>query len=100
MAAAGYARPGGLLNDDHLPAIYVPVWTLLYGLALHAAGFFMPRGIRWVGWIFVAIGLLMLLRIPPFWLFSPTMRMGIYFGGLHLAYGIYLYFTEPRKNEA
>jgi hypothetical protein len=24
--------------------------------------------------------------------------MGGIFGGLHLAYGIYLYFTEPRKN--
>jgi hypothetical protein len=25
--------------------------------------------------------------------------MGGVFGGLHLAYGIYLYFTEQRRNE-
>ncbi len=26
--------------------------------------------------------------------------MGLFFGGLHLAYGIYLYFTEQRRNAA
>jgi hypothetical protein len=26
--------------------------------------------------------------------------MGVLFGASHLAYGVYLYFTEPRKNEA
>jgi hypothetical protein len=25
--------------------------------------------------------------------------MGFFFGGLHLAYGVYLYFTEQRRNE-
>jgi len=25
--------------------------------------------------------------------------MGAVFGGLHLAYGLYLYFSETRKNE-
>jgi hypothetical protein len=25
--------------------------------------------------------------------------MGLFFGGLHLAYGVYLYFTERRRNE-
>jgi hypothetical protein len=25
--------------------------------------------------------------------------MGAAFGGLHLAYGVYLYFTERRRNE-
>jgi hypothetical protein len=25
--------------------------------------------------------------------------MGFFFGVLHLAYGVYLYFTEQRKNE-
>ena len=24
--------------------------------------------------------------------------MGVFFGVLHLAYGIYLYFTEPQRN--
>jgi hypothetical protein len=82
------------------------IWTLLYGLALHAAGFFMPRGIRLFGWIFLAAGVALLI---PFWfrllagennLYSPNPMMGLLFGGLHLAYGVYLYFTEKRKNEA
>ena len=25
--------------------------------------------------------------------------MGLFFGMLHLAYGVYLFFTEPRRNE-
>jgi hypothetical protein len=31
-------------------------WMILYGCALHAAGFFMPRGIRLFGWLFVVAG--------------------------------------------
>jgi hypothetical protein len=78
-------------------------WTLFYGLALHAAGFFMPRGIRLFGWGIVIAGLILLGGMV--WTnlsasgISPHVVMGIIFGGSHLAYGIYLYFTE-RKNEA
>lgn len=78
-------------------------WTMLYGLALHAAGFFMPRGIRLFGWGFVIAGLCLLGAMA--WTnlsaerVSPHALMGIIFGGSHLAYGVYLYFTE-RKNEA
>ncbi len=78
-------------------------WTLLYGLALHAAGFFMPRGIRLFAWGIVLIGLILLGAMA--WTnfsaakISPHVVMGIIFGGSHLAYGIYLYFTE-RKNAA
>src|SRR5580704_13609037 len=38
-----------ILDPARLPApwVLVPVWMLLYGCALHAAGFFMPRGFRW-----------------------------------------------------
>ena len=31
----------------------VPVWCILFGLALHAAGFFMPRGLQRFGWLFL-----------------------------------------------
>jgi hypothetical protein len=31
---------------------------------------------------------------------SPHLLMGGIFGGLHLAYGIYLYFTEPKTPAA
>jgi hypothetical protein len=79
-----------------------PVWMTLYGCALNSAGFFTQRGIRRFGWLFLIAGC-----AAGFWMgsrqFSETgnayavMTGG--FGGLHLAYGVYLYFTEPRKNE-
>ena len=79
------------------------LWTVLYGLALHAAGFFAPRGIRFFGWGFIITGLMLLLLsalyIAPEPPISPHLLMGILFGVSHLAYGIYLYFTE-RKNAA
>ena len=78
-------------------------WIMIYGCGLHAAGFFMPRGIKLLGWIFiigagalVAWCLGMHVRLPPD---SPHFVMGFFFGGLHLAYGIYLYFTEQKSNE-
>jgi hypothetical protein len=79
---------------DVLPAI----WVVLYGCALHAAGFFMPRGMRLFGWGLVLGGsaLLILQSTSPFDL-SPHIVMGFFFGLLHLAYGIYLYFTEQRR---
>lgn len=90
------------------PYFLVLLWTLFYGLALHAAGFFMPRGIRLFGWGFLLTGLVLSgFFLKSFYLpgenenrnISPHLLMGIIFGGSHLAYGIYLYFTEQRKNE-
>jgi hypothetical protein len=78
-------------------------WMLLYGCALTAAGFFMHRGIKLLGWLFVACGCaLMAMRCQTaasLSLADGHKVMGGVFGGLHLAYGIYLYFTEPRRNE-
>lgn len=90
------------VRDDVGALILVPVWGLLYGLALNAAGFFMPRGVKWFGSAFVVAGLGLLLELGPLNIgdYSPHLLMGILFGASHLAYGIYLYFTESRKNEA
>jgi hypothetical protein len=80
----------------------VPIWSLFYGLALHAAGFFMPRGIKWFGWAFIIAGLGLLFKLAvsiPRGDYFPHLLMGVLFGASHLAYGVYLYFTEPRKNE-
>ncbi len=77
------------------------VWILFYGCALHAAGFFMPRGIRFFGYLnvigscllacgFIA-GWINLLSLNSYWL------MGFFFGVLHLAYGVYLYLTEKKN---
>lgn len=76
-------------------------WLLFYGCALHAAGFFMPRGVKLFGWVYIVLACVCLfiyafvrleIEISAHWL------MGFFFGGLHLAYGVYLYLTERRKN--
>jgi hypothetical protein len=81
------------------------IWIIAYGCALHSAGFFMQRGIRLFGWIFIGGGCIFLFTAifcPAFQKTSEAAHylMGIFFGALHLAYGIYLYFTEQRKNVA
>ena len=89
-----YLQPWGL------PAF----WMVLYGCALNAAGFFMARGIKLFGWLFVLCGCgLIALRCcstGPVALVDCHCVMGAIFGGLHLAYGVYLYFTERRGNES
>jgi hypothetical protein len=75
--------------------------ALFYGCAVHAAGFFMPRGMKLFGWIMIGITAAALLAAT--WV-EPARSsrldhvfMGTLFGLLHLVYGIYLYVTEPRK---
>jgi hypothetical protein len=87
----------GSINPER-DDILVGVWVLLYGCAIHAAGFFMPRGMRWLAWVFIIVGILNCVYVtlydePA----SPHLVMAAIFGGLHLAYGIYLYFTEPKN---
>ena len=83
--------------------ILIPVWCLAYGCAICSAGFFMQRGIKIFGWLFILTGFYMILvpvckfRFDGISFVSPHLLMGGIFGGLHFAYGIYLYFTE-RKN--
>lgn len=80
--------------------VWLPAaWIVLYGCSIHAAGFFMPRGMKLFGWLFIAGGAVL------FWTTfqqTPSCRlahalMGFFFGALHLAYGGYLYFTEKKK---
>ena len=84
--------------DSERDDMLVGVWVLLYGCAIHAAGFFMPRGMRWLAWVFILVGLLNCIYVAandqPL---SPHLLMAAIFGGLHLAYGIYLYFTEKKN---
>ena len=94
-------------NEKGLPqAILPPLWMALYGCSLHAAGFFMPRGIKLLGWVFILFGCgkTCLLFADVFIRNSTPLKgghlvMGLSFGLLHLAYGVYLYFTEKRRNE-
>jgi hypothetical protein len=79
------------------------VWLLFYGCALHAAGFFMPRGMKWFGWIYIGLAcaiLCFIAVVQPSGELNAHWLMGFFFGVLHLAYGAYLYLTEQRKNVA
>ena len=76
-------------------------WIVAYGCALHAAGFFMQRGIKLFGWVFILGGAALLLAGVA-WPQVGTIGMahylmGTFFGVLHLGYGIYLYFTEKQR---
>ena len=78
--------------------------ALFYGCAVHAAGFFMPRGMKVFGWLIIGITgvtLVLVAWAAP----TPSPRldhafMGALFGLLHLGYGVYLYVTEPRERSA
>jgi hypothetical protein len=92
---------------DPLQMWWLPgIWMVLYGCAMHAAGFFMARGIKWFGWVFILAGcaLLAVLTHRSYASGMPALRhahalMGATFGGMHLLYGIYLHLTEARKKE-
>lgn len=79
---------------------FVPAgWLVLYGCAMHAAGFFMPRGMKLMGWIFVAGGCSVVgLQAIVEWPLEHRGHevMGLFFGAGHLAYGLYLRATGTR----
>ena len=87
-----------------LGMLWLPLgWVVLYGCAMHAAGFFMSRGMKIFGWVLILGGCgLFALGIPDAVsrLQAAHGIMGFFFGVLHLACGVYLYFTEQRKNVA
>ena len=84
--------------------ILAPVWMTFYGCGLHSAGFFTQRSIRLFGWLFLLGGTAVFaasILIADF----QTIRvanfvMGASFGGLQALFGLYLFFTEKRKNVA
>jgi hypothetical protein len=83
--------------------IWLPLgWVILYGCAIHAAGFFLPRGMKIFGWAFVTSGCLLFASgfpdLPP-GMYAHGI-MGLFFGLLHQAYGIYLYLTEKKDTAA
>jgi len=79
--------------------------TLFYGCAVHAAGTFMPRGMKLFGWMVIVVsaaGSAGLAVLEPA-VAGPRLAhgvMGCVFGLLHLAYGAYLYATERRETNA
>ena len=90
-----------LENSGDLFGPLVFVWALLYGCAVHSAGFFISRGMRLFGWVFIVLaGALLFFHEHKGWSVNYNQMMGVFFGGLHLACGLYLYVTEKGKNAA
>jgi hypothetical protein len=99
LTVAVYLRHAG--HGEVIPWLIV-IWMLFYGCALCAAGFFMPRGIKLFGWLYLGLAAVLLFACWP-QLLKLSVRehhlvMGAVFGGVHLAYGVYLHFTEKRGN--
>jgi hypothetical protein len=93
------ARLANLVEEQNLTLI----WVMLYGCALHAAGFFAPRRLRVLGWVFIAGGVILLVLVGVLKLRLPVRcahaTMGAFFGVLHLAVGVYLYATDKGSND-
>ena len=81
------------------------LWMISYGGGIHAAGFFMRRGLKLLGCLFIVLGFICvvgngLANVP--WLVDSTAHwvMGGVFGLGNLLYGIYLKVTaEPLDAE-
>ena len=93
--------PGANPDSIRLAAL----WMILYGGALHSAGFFMRRGLKLLGWVYLILGSLCLFFQESgqiHWINESRAHlvMGYAFGVNNLAYGLYLRLTsEPRETE-
>ena len=93
--------PGANPDSIRLAAL----WMILYGGALHSAGFFMRRGLKLLGWVYLILGSLCLFfqesgQIQWINESRAHLVMGYAFGVNNLAYGLYLRLTsEPRETE-
>jgi hypothetical protein len=105
--AAGLVLSLALLLFNAAPprGLFVLANALFYGCAVHAAGTFMPRGMKLFGWMVIvasAAGSAGLAVLEPA-VAGPRLAhavMGCVFGVLHVAYGAYLYATERRETDA
>jgi hypothetical protein len=104
--ASGLLLSLGLIafGEDHSRRLFVLANALFYGCAVHAAGFFMPRGMKLFGWLIVAAACTGVLLRPLVGAVATARPdhalMGALFGLAHLGYGVYLYATDKRKNAA
>jgi len=82
---AGAALTWGVwMHDDS--ALMPAVWLLLYGTGVLAGGVFSVAAVRLLGVAFMALGVAA-LATPPAW---GNVWLGMGFGGLQLAFGLYI----------
>ncbi|HOC18501.1 MAG TPA: hypothetical protein PKK95_09545 [Vicinamibacterales bacterium] len=104
--ASGLLLSLGLIafGGDDLRWVFVLANALFYGCAVHAAGFFMPRGMKLFGWLIIAAACAGVLGRPALGGVATSRPdhalMGGLFGLAHLGYGVYLYATEKRKTSS
>ncbi|HZL44406.1 MAG TPA: hypothetical protein VFD66_14140 [Verrucomicrobiae bacterium] len=105
LSAGAFAHASATPGDEAAAASMrwlPPAWVVLYGCALHAAAFVMHRGTKVLAWAFVLGGTALFFATPqrmiPF--ACAQAIMGFFFGVLHLAYGVFLYFTEQKQSAA
>jgi hypothetical protein len=101
MGLLALTAPG----KEAVSVLMLPIaWMLCYGCGLHAAGFFVPRGLQLFGWFFILSACVLWADAVfvglPRDAATANLVMGAFFGVVHLAYGLYLRFTEHRKNAA
>lgn len=93
-----------LSDADELLLLFVVLSALFYGCALHAAGFFMVRGVKLFAWLCIAAALILLVAMaavqPDFETAHAHLCMGACFGAGNLAYGLYLHFTRRAEPAA
>lgn len=86
---------GGLLIlifvSKGLTGLMAPASLLFYGLALYNAGFYTIGEVRAMGYAQILLGL------TGFWLIELGLLIwALGFGGIHIMYGIYMYFRYER----
>ena len=99
----GFSLGAVATKTDASTWVLASLWMMLYGCALHSAGFFMTRGIKLFGWMLISLGslALTLFHWKPELLKALTSSdlMGVGFGLTHVAYAVYLRATEARRND-
>jgi hypothetical protein len=93
-----------MISGDNYRWPFILLNVLFYACAVYSAGFFTPRGVQKFAWAILALAIVALFLVPLF-VTEPNPKldhalMGLFFGVMHLAYGIYLRATEQRKNSA
>lgn len=100
---AVFATANSLVSFQGAAGFLPCLWMILYGLGLHAAGHFTMRGIRLLGWAFIASGL-GISTAAPLWFGRPSMPeahvlMALTFGLGHLTAGGWLLAVEKKRPE-